>query len=109
MDGKNQTDADESLVRRILQGERSAFDALVEKYESQRSKPWRASLPADFRERMLNGITGFELPIERIEGKFKLGQNRPQEDRRGTIEGLETEGNEWGDLATFMRRYAGLD
>jgi transcriptional regulator len=30
--------------------------------------------------RRLNHILGFEIPIERIEGKFKLGQDEPKKD-----------------------------
>ena len=35
---------------------------------------------------------GFELPIARLEGKWKMSQNRPAEDRVGAIEGLRSEG-----------------
>lgn len=34
-----------------------------------------------FLDRMMRGIVAFELPVERIEGKFKLSQNRPETDR----------------------------
>lgn len=44
--------------------------------------------PADFIQTMMKGIVGFELPITRLEGKWKVSQNRTQEDRRGVIEGL---------------------
>ena len=36
----------------------------------------------------LNGIVGFELPIHRIEGEWKVSQNRTDEDKRGVVEGL---------------------
>jgi transcriptional regulator len=35
----------------------------------------------DFRRNLLKSIVGFEMPITRIEGKFKLSQNRPEQDR----------------------------
>jgi transcriptional regulator len=38
---------------------------------------------------MIRAIVAFELPIERLEGKAKLSQNRPAEDRAGAIRGLE--------------------
>jgi transcriptional regulator len=37
----------------------------------------------------LPGIVGFEIPIDRIEGKFKLNQNRSREDQEGVIAALE--------------------
>ena len=37
---------------------------------------------------MLKGIVAFDMPIERIEGKVKMGQNKKSEDTAGAIEGL---------------------
>jgi transcriptional regulator len=38
-------------------------------------------LPADYRTGMLRGIVGISIAVLRIEGKFKLSQNRPPEDQ----------------------------
>ena len=53
-------------------------------YPGQRTRLRRAwrSLPDGFRRTMLAGIVGFRIPITRIEGKFKISQNRPEIDRR---------------------------
>ena len=53
----------------------------------------------------MKGIVGFEIAITRIEGKFKLSQNRP-EDAPGVIEGLSQSPHP-GDqeLAELMRRH----
>jgi transcriptional regulator len=48
--------------------------------------------PADFVRGMLRAIVGFDLPIERLEGNWKMSQNRPAEDRTGVVEGLIREG-----------------
>ena len=40
---------------------------------------------------MLKGIVGLELPIARIQGKWKMSQNRPEADRAGALAGLEAE------------------
>ena len=50
-------------------------------HEPAYAEKWRA-MPDGFRRSMLAGIVGFRIPIARIEGKFKLSQNRPEEDRR---------------------------
>ena len=69
-------------------------------YEAGRPKPWRAGdLPADYASAMLKNIVGFEVEVERLEGKYKLSQNRPAEVPR-VIEALEREEPE---LAAFMR------
>ncbi len=77
---------------------------LVHKHENHRAAPWRMEdLPRDFYERMVSGIVAFEMPISKIESKFKLGQNRPQEDRAGTVNGLRAEGSaDTAALAEFM-------
>ena len=74
-------------VPRLLTAERTrdVIDRTVEKYESGRAAPWPNDLPADFRARMLAAVVGFELPLTRLEGKFKLGQNRSAADRAGML------------------------
>ena len=47
--------------------------------------------PKDFIAGMLKAIIGFELPIARVEGKWKMSQNRREPDRQGVIAGLEAE------------------
>jgi predicted FMN-binding regulatory protein PaiB len=37
---------------------------------------------------MLGGIVGFEMQIESLEGKFKLGQERTDADKQGLLEHL---------------------
>jgi transcriptional regulator len=53
-------------------------------------KPWTVDkLPAEVYDKMTKGIVAFDMPIERIEGKWKLSQNRTEADRRGVIAQLE--------------------
>ena len=50
-------------------------------------------------------IVAFEMPIDRIEGQFNLGQNRSQDDRLGMLKGLDAEGSPDADaLAQFIRK-----
>jgi transcriptional regulator len=64
------------------------LQATIDKYESGNPKPWHGELPADFKSRMTKGIVGFEIAVTRLEGKFKLSQNRPPGDVAGVIEAL---------------------
>lgn len=86
---------------------RSVMAELTGRHEGNRVRPWRLEdLPSEFRERLFDAIVGFEMPVARLEGKFKLSQNRSAEDRVGVIEGLEREGRaEAAALARFMRRH----
>lgn len=62
---------------------------LTDKHEASRAEPWAVSdAPADYIEKMLNGIVGFAIPIERLEGKRKLNQNRSAADIAGVSKGL---------------------
>jgi transcriptional regulator len=87
---------------------RTALTDLVAEYEGSRDKPWRAEdLGPDFFDKLVGAIVAFEMPIEKIEGKFKLGQNRSREDRLGMLAGLEREGTSDADLlAKFIREHA---
>jgi transcriptional regulator len=62
---------------------------LTNHHETRRAQPWAVSdAPDDFVQGMLNGIIGFELTITRLQGKWKMSQNRPEPDRKGVVEGL---------------------
>lgn len=63
---------------------------LVNHYESQFDTPWRMEdVDAGFIDGMLRAIVSFEIPIDRIQCKFKLSQNRPAEDQQRVIAALE--------------------
>lgn len=80
---------------------------LIEANESGRKGRWSGELPVEFRDRLMKGIVGFEMEITRIEGKFKLSQNRPQ-DVPGIIAALEcSESSMDRDVATLMRHQQG--
>jgi transcriptional regulator len=57
-------------------------------YEPNPSTPWSALIPDDYRDRLIHGIVAFEIAVHRLEGKFKLSQNRPSEDVRGVVSAL---------------------
>jgi transcriptional regulator len=75
---------------RILSQEElvQALHKLVDENESSYEQPWQLELTQEMREKMLGAIVGFEIVLSRIEGKFKLSQNRPQEDQKRVIEQL---------------------
>jgi transcriptional regulator len=55
---------------------------LTDQHEGRRQAPWAVSdAPAEFIDGQLKAIVGIEMTVERIEGKAKLSQNRPEPDR----------------------------
>lgn len=58
-------------------------------YESTQPAPWQPELSGERREKLLGMIVGFEIEIQEIQGKFKLSQNRSENDRQNVIEQLE--------------------
>ncbi len=72
---------------RLLEHEaetRALLGRMVETYESGFETPWPLdSVPDDMMASLIREIVAFEVPIERLEGKLKLSQNRPPEDRAG--------------------------
>jgi transcriptional regulator len=68
---------------------RRQLDDLTHARESTRPEPWAVGdAPDDFIAAQMKAIVGIEIPIDRIEGKWKLSQNRPEVDRAGVIDGL---------------------
>ena len=61
---------------------------LMSTFEPAYAEQW-ASLDEAFRQRMLSHIVGFEITATKIEGKFKLSQNRSREDQANVIASLE--------------------
>jgi transcriptional regulator len=53
---------------------------------------------------MLKGIVGFRIPIARIEGKFKVSQNRPEPDRIAVHRAHANGDPEQRALAEWMER-----
>jgi transcriptional regulator len=65
------------------------LERLTDVNEASSPMPWKVSdAPEEFIRSMLNGIIGLELPIRKLEGKWKVSQNRTERDRNGVVEGL---------------------
>jgi transcriptional regulator len=68
----------ESLLRRT-----------VKHFEGPLDSPWQLNEPAEFVAPLVEQIVAFSIPIDRLEGKWKLNQNHPAERRRKVIAALE--------------------
>lgn len=67
---------------------------LTARHEAGQQRPWSLEdAPAEYLERMLRAIVGFALPIRRLEGQWKLSQNRQPADHAGVRQGLAASSN----------------
>ena len=77
---------------RILNDEEQykKLQAMVVRYESKVEKPIDLDkMPAEMMDKYMKGIVGFEMSMDKIEGKWKMSQNRDDEDKQSIISELE--------------------
>ena len=98
--GRPQVMQDKDWLRRHV-GE------LTAQQEASEARPWAVTdAPDSFIDVMLRGIVGFRFDIARLEGKWKMSQNREMRDRVTTSAGLEQRGqNEDAQVAEVIRAH----
>jgi transcriptional regulator len=80
--GRPETMPDKDWLRRHV-GE------LTTQQEKTEARPWLLSdAPDGYIDVMTRGIVGFRFAITRLEGKWKMSQNRVPQDRAGVVQGL---------------------
>ncbi len=68
---------------------RRHLDELTDRHEAGREHPWATSdAPAAFVEQLARAIVGVEIELTRLEGKWKMSQNRSAADIDGVVRGL---------------------
>jgi transcriptional regulator len=89
---------DDDWLRRLLV-------RLSERHEARNPEAWRMQeLPDAYINTMLKGIIGLDIAVARLEGKYKLSQNRPATDRPGVIAALEAQSDQDArEVARLMR------
>jgi transcriptional regulator len=59
------------------------LERLTAQHEALSSAPWSvADAPPEFIDKLLGAIVGIEIPLRRLDGKWKMSQNRSAHDRR---------------------------
>jgi transcriptional regulator len=76
---------------------------LIQVNEPAYADQWN-ELPITYRISMTSGIVGFRIPITKIEGKFKLSQNRPEADRHNVHAAHAAGTPDQQSLAAWMQR-----
>ena len=80
------------------------LDQLVKAHEVGYEQPWPMQSAEEHVRRLIGGIVGFEMTITRIEGKYKLSQNRSEADQYHVVEHLSQSSDTLSlDTAKLMR------
>jgi transcriptional regulator len=88
---------------------RRQIEDLTHSRETLRPAPWAVDdAPADFVAMQMKAIVGIEIEIGRIEGKWKMSQNRPEPDRAGVVEGFRAQGEAGEALAALVAERGGF-
>src|SRR5713101_578444 len=81
------------------------LDTLVRTHEVQFARPWLFQLPQDYVRKMMQGIVAFAIRITRLEGKFKLSQNRSLADQQHVAATLQQSADAVSrDVGTLMQQ-----
>jgi len=62
------------------------IEELSDKYEQGQENPWKAN--GNYPDKMLNAIVGFDINVQELQGKVKIGQNKSAEDLEGVVTAL---------------------
>ena len=83
---------------------RTLVGELTRTHEAAQPRPWKIEdAPADYVDTQLKAIVGLEIPIARIEGKWKMSQNRPEADRARVADGLTAQGGAPAQVGAWVK------
>ena len=95
--GRPQVISETTAVKELLQ-------RLVSQFESRQENPWGFDLESPDIDNLIRGIVAFQMPIETMEGKFKLSQNRPIGDRGRVMWSLKSSESQMDQQVAEMMR-----
>lgn len=80
---------------------------LTNRQELPQEHPWQvADAPADFTDKLINGIVGIEFSLTRLSGKWKVSQNQPLENQQSIVGGLRAScASDATDMAGLVARF----
>ena len=91
--GQIQIRDDEKFLRGVLGRLTRTHEARASALPGNDFKPWKMSdAPAAYLQKMLSAIVGLEIEVQRLEGKFKLSQNKSADDRAALVQTLQALG-----------------
>ncbi|MBS0365597.1 MAG: FMN-binding negative transcriptional regulator [Proteobacteria bacterium] len=85
------------------------LNALTTGREAGRPEPWAVTdAPSDYIEAQKRGIVGLEIELTSLEGKWKVSQNQPEENRRAVAAAFELD-EKTREMAALVRSYGGIE
>jgi transcriptional regulator len=76
----------------------------MQTFESKYFEQW-SQLPQDYKNAMVKGIAAFEMPVEKLEAKWKMSQNKPELDRENVMAHLlESEDGAARQIGEYMEK-----
>ncbi len=82
-------------IPQIITGEEeieSLLESMFNEFEKSYKTQW-ANLDIDYKNKLLKGITAFKIKVNKLEGKFKLSQNKTDAERERIINSLDSSGD----------------
>jgi transcriptional regulator len=81
------------------------LNELTDSHEAGFAEGWSvADAPPEYIESLAKTIIGVEIAIDRLEGKWKVSQNRPEADQQGVIAALDAiDSHASHEMANLMR------
>jgi transcriptional regulator len=80
---------------------------LTDAHEASQALPWKiGDAPEEFTDKLVGAVVGVEITVQRIEGKWKTNQNRPEPDKLGVVAGLLEKGDDESvAMASLVRKH----
>ena len=95
---------DEKFVRGVVGRLTRTHESRASDLPGNTFAPWKMSdAAAPYLQKMLGAIVGLEISVQRLEGKFKLSQNKLAADRMALAETLSQMGQK--DMAQAIRKF----
>src|ERR1051326_2663749 len=80
------------------------LERTIDTFEKAYRDHWE-HLPADYKQKMIKGIVAFEMKVTKLEGKYKLSQNKTRNERENIIRAFEKNGDGISnEVAAFMKQ-----
>ncbi|MBO9129888.1 FMN-binding negative transcriptional regulator [Bacillus sp. 165] len=69
----------------------SMLAELSQFHEKEMEHSWNIEQRTEYVHQLTTGIVGFKIHIMKLEGKWKISQNKPEQERRNIIQGLRAQ------------------
>ena len=84
------------------------LSSLTQRHESSQPHPWQVGdAPQDYIDTMVSNVVGVVFQVRRIQGKWKVSQNQPADNRKGVVSALGAHGTDVSSAMAALVQAAG--